>query len=80
VGVRTPSTLGGATPAALIRVIDKQRPTILFDEADLNFQDKEMCALLCAIFNNGWRPGRPFIKGEGEKHNVRQFEAASLPH
>ncbi len=52
-GVWTPSTLGGATPAALIRVIDKQRPTILFDEADLNFQEKEMCALLCAIFSNG---------------------------
>ena len=52
-GVWTPSTLGGATPAALIRVIDKLRPTMLFDEADLNFQEKEMCALLCAIFSNG---------------------------
>ena len=71
--VRAPATLGGATPAALIRVIDKERPTVLFDEADLNFQDKEMSALLCAIFNNGWRPGRPFAKCDGPRNEVKKF-------
>ncbi len=72
--VQKPATIGGATPAALIRVIDGESPTILFDETDLNFQDKEMSALLCCIFNNGWRPGRPFIKCEGEKHTVKKFQ------
>ena len=57
--VAKPTTVGGATAAALIRTIDKESPTLLFDEADLNFHDKEMSALLCSVFNNGWRPNRP---------------------
>jgi hypothetical protein len=68
-----PTTVGGATPAALIRVIDKESPTFLLDEADLNMHDKEMSALLCSIFNNGWRPGRPYLKCDGEKHDLRRF-------
>jgi hypothetical protein len=72
--VANPLTIGGATPAALIRIIDKESPTLLFDESDLNLHDKEMSALLCGIFNNGWRPGKPYIKCEGEKHEVRKFQ------
>ena len=55
--VARPLLAGSITPACLVRTLDKERTTLLLDEADIAFGDKESAATLTRILNIGYRDG-----------------------
>jgi uncharacterized protein DUF3631 len=64
------------TPAALIRTVDAERPTLLLDETDASFNgSKEMAETLRGILNSGFRSRGNFRKcvGEGANMTVRSY-------
>jgi hypothetical protein len=48
---------GSTTSAALIRRIAAETPTLLYDEADVNFGGRELSEAFRGILNNGFRRG-----------------------
>jgi hypothetical protein len=74
--VARPVDTDGMTPAALIRTVDKERPTLLLDESDASFNgSKEMAEALRGILNSGFRSRGNFIKcvGEGANMTTRKY-------
>jgi hypothetical protein len=74
--VADPEDMDGITPAALIRIVDQERPTLLIDEIDAAFGgDKDLSQALRGILNSGFRSRGNFRKCEGEGANmkVRKF-------
>ena len=69
-----PKPLGasGITPAALFRVIEAARPTLLLDEADSYARDNED---LRGVLDAGHRRDGAVIRTVGEDHEPRQFSA-----
>jgi hypothetical protein len=69
-----PKPLGASsiTPAALFRVIEAARPTLLLDEADAYARDNEQ---LRAVLDAGHRRDGAVIRTVGENHEPRQFSA-----
>jgi hypothetical protein len=69
-----PKPLGasGITAAALFRVIEAARPTLLLDEADSYARDNED---LRGVLNAGHRRDGAVIRTVGEDHQPRQFSA-----
>jgi hypothetical protein len=65
--------------AALFRLIDEGRPTILLDEADAIFGPKSDREDLRALLNAGYRRGAQVARCEtnGKKQEVRRFDAFS---
>ncbi len=56
--VARPWFTGHTTPAALVRKIDAEKPTLLLDESDAAFKgDKEYSETLRGLLNTGWRRG-----------------------
>lgn len=71
-----PVDTDGMTPAALIRTVDADRPTLLLDETDASFNgSKEMAETLRGILNSGFRARGNFRKcvGEGANMTVRSY-------
>lgn len=71
-----PVDTDGTTPAALIRTVDAERPTLLLDETDASFNgSKEMAETLRGILNSGFRSRGNFIKcvGEGANMTTRKY-------
>jgi len=65
---------GGMSPAALVRTMDQERPTLLLDEIDAAMGgEKEYSEVLRGILNEGFRRGGNFRKVEGKKHELRVF-------
>jgi uncharacterized protein DUF3631 len=67
---------GHATPAALVRKIGADCPTLLLDETDQALKSgDEYAAALTGILNNGYRPGMPYTMciGQGTKIVQRDF-------
>jgi putative DNA primase/helicase len=69
-----PKPLGasGITAAALFRVIEAARPTLLLDEADTYLRDHED---LRGVLDAGHRRDGAVIRTVGEDHEPRQFSA-----
>jgi Protein of unknown function (DUF3631) len=66
----------GMTPAALVRTVDVERPTLLLDETDSSFNgSKELAEALRGILNSGFRARGNFRKcvGEGANVTVRSY-------
>lgn len=73
--VREPCLTGGTTAAALVRIMDVKQPTLLSDEADAAFGgNKEFAEDLRGIYNNGYTRGKPYLKVEGKKFELREFK------
>jgi hypothetical protein len=67
---------GHATPAALVRKIAADSPTLLLDETDQALKTgDEYAAALTGILNNGYRPGMPYTMcvGQGTKIVQKDF-------
>ena len=66
--VSNPWSTAGVTPAALSRKVDRERPTLLLDEADATFKaDKELAQAVRGILNSGYRitGKRTVCEGQG---------------
>ena len=71
-----PVDCDGITPAALIRTVDAERPTLLLDEMDALFSgSKEGGETVRGILNSGFRARGRFLKcvGEGSNMTVREY-------
>jgi hypothetical protein len=56
--VAQPWLTGRVTPAALVRKVDAEAPTLLLDESDAAFRgDREYSEALRGLLNSGWRRG-----------------------
>ena len=78
--VARPLDTDGMTPAALIRTVDAERPTLLLDETDASFNgSKELAEALRGILNSGFRARGNFIKcvGEGANMTTRKYSTYS---
>jgi hypothetical protein len=76
--VARPLYISGIKPAALLRIIETQRPTLLLDEMDAAMkQDREMAEALRGIINSGFdRAGARYIMNvpiAGGGYEPRQF-------
>jgi putative DNA primase/helicase len=68
---RNPLVASSITPAAVYRVIEAQRPTLLIDEADSFMKDNEE---LRGVINSGHtRTSAYVIRTVGDDHEPRQF-------
>ncbi len=74
--VREPSAAANASAAALFRVIEATKPTLLLDEVDAILgQKSETTEAIRGILNAGHRRGRfsCVLRVEGEKFDVKRF-------
>ena len=65
-----------ASPAAIFRTIQRQRPTLLVDEIDVVFTRKgkdDDHADLRGLFNSGYRAGATIPRCVGPRHDVELF-------
>ena len=62
------------TPAAIFRVIEGHRPTLLIDEADTFLRDNDE---LRGVLNSGHRKGGRVLRTVGEDHEPRAFATYS---
>jgi hypothetical protein len=70
-----PRTTSGTTPAAMVRIVDKYRPTLFLDEIDASTKgNKEMAEAQRGILNAGFKRGGKFYKCDGKDHEVRGFD------
>jgi Protein of unknown function (DUF3631)/Primase C terminal 2 (PriCT-2) len=60
----------GISPAALYRSIEKWKPTLIIDEADVAFIEN---ADLRAVVNSGWTRGQGVVRCDGEENEPRLF-------
>ena len=69
--VHRPLASSGISPAAVFRVVEQFRPTLLIDEADACMKDNEA---LRGVINSGHtRDSAKVIRCEGDNHVVRTF-------
>lgn len=75
--VSRPLRTASISDAALFRIIDKARPTILLDEADAIFGPKSDREDLRSLLNSGYRRGAEVVRCEanGKAQVVRRFDA-----
>jgi hypothetical protein len=74
--VCNPCRTGGMTPAALLRTVDADRPTLLLDEIDTAFGgNKDMAEALRGILNEGAKRGGNFRKCNKMNHKIEKFNA-----
>jgi Protein of unknown function (DUF3631) len=75
--VARPYGAANITPAALFRLVDVDKPTLLLDEIDAQFQsDPETAGAMRSIINAGYRrgSGSKVTHCEGREHLPRSFE------
>jgi putative DNA primase/helicase len=72
--VRRPLSTANASAAAIFRVVELQRPTLLIDEADTFLPENEE---LRGILNSGHRQGGSVIRTVGEEFEPRSFSTYS---
>ena len=60
----------GISSAVLYRSIEKWRPTLIIDEADVAFVQNED---LRAVVNSGWTRGQGVLRCDGDEHDPRLF-------
>jgi hypothetical protein len=73
-----PCKTGGMTAAALVRTVDKERPTLLLDEIDVAFGgNQDMAEAVRGILNEGFRRGGNLRKCVGNSHDVQTFQVFS---
>jgi hypothetical protein len=71
-----PCRTGGMSPAALLRTVDADSPTLLLDEIDAAFGgNKEMAEALRGILNEGAKRGGNFRKCNKMNHEMQTFNA-----
>lgn len=68
--VPRPVPTANATAAAIFRLVEASRPTLLIDEADTFLRDNEE---LRGILNSGHRQGGSVIRTVGDDHEPRRF-------
>jgi hypothetical protein len=68
--VARPLPTANATVAAIFRIIELARPTLLIDEADTFLKENDE---LRGILNTGHRRGGQVLRTVGEDHEPRQF-------
>lgn len=81
-GCLTARSYGAAniTSASLYRLVDAEKPTLLLDEIDAQFQgEPEAVAAMRSIINAGYRrgPNSMVIRCEGRNHEPRSFDTFS---
>ena len=69
-----PLSTANATAAAIFRVVEACRPTLLIDEADTFLSDNEE---LRGVLNSGHRQGGSVIRTVGDDHEPREFSTYS---
>ena len=73
---------GGITAAALFRMIEAHRPTLLLDECDQWLHGagakSEKAGELIACINQGWRVGGEVARCVGDEHEPRGFRVDTL--
>jgi hypothetical protein len=62
------------TEATFFRIIDKLRPTLLVDEAELLDGRSEKAQAMRAIAHAGYKKGGRVARCEGDEHDVRWFD------
>jgi hypothetical protein len=69
-------TADDLTGAALFRLIDKRRPTLLFDEVDGVFAKKasDSAEDLRKVLNSGYRKGKKVFRIGGHSHEIQEFD------
>lgn len=68
-------TASGASPAALVRIVDKLLPTLFLDEMDAATNgNKEMAEAIRGILDAGFKRGGVFYKCDGKDNEVREFK------
>jgi putative DNA primase/helicase len=72
--VLRPLPTTNVTPAAIFRVIEGHRPTLLIDEADTFLRDNDE---LRGVLNSGHRKGGRVLRTVGEDHEPRAFATYS---
>src|SRR5439155_9957490 len=68
-----PQVSASLTEAALFRIIDQLRPTLIIDEAEKLERPSERSALIRAIAHAGYKKGGQVARCEGDQHEVRFF-------
>lgn len=71
-----PRIASGATPAALVHIVDRSEPTLFLDEMDAAMSgDKEMGQAVRGLLNAGFQRGGKVLKCEGRDNEVHEFRA-----
>ena len=68
--VHRPLPTVNVTAAAIFRIVEAHRPSLLVDEADTFLKDNEE---LRGIINSGHRQGGAVLRVEGDQHEARAF-------
>jgi Protein of unknown function (DUF3631) len=68
--VRRPLPTSNATVSAIFRIVEKDRPTLLIDEADTFLKENDE---LRGILNSGHRKGGSVLRTVGDNHEPRVF-------
>ena len=74
--VARPLPTSNATPAAIFRIIEKVKPTLLIDEGDTFLKDNQE---LRGVLNAGHRRGGQITRTVGDDHEPRGFSTWILP-
>jgi hypothetical protein len=64
----------GMTPAVLFRSIEKDKPTLMVDEAEVLRSRDERSSALREILNAGYRKGQKVRRCSGENYALQEFE------
>jgi len=74
--VPNPAFAVSISPAAMFRLIDKEKPTILLDEVDTiwNKRNSDQNEDLRGLINQGHRRGATIPRCEGPQHKVKRFQ------
>lgn len=76
--VAAPFKVDSISAAALMRKVDRDRPTVLLDESDNTLKrDREYVAHLTQLLNSGYRSGNIAVVCEGKSHALREFKTFS---
>jgi hypothetical protein len=78
--VARPWLTGRTSPAAMVRKIDQERPTLMLDESDAAFQgDKDYAELLRGLLNTGHKSNGKYSAcvGQGANITFRDFSTFS---
>ena len=75
--VKTPFKCSGVTAAALLRMIDQKKPTVLIDETDSKFVNDEYIAAIQGVLNSGYETGGVHYQCDGNNNELKEFETFS---
>jgi hypothetical protein len=75
--VCNPTKVDGISPAALFRLIEARRPTLLLDEMDTVFGkrggQRDSSEMIRQVLNSGFQRGRTISRCHGDQHEVKEF-------